>query len=57
MKKISFDHLDSGANTGVYDERYGLVVQDEGTQAEFFFPTRNRKDTGVVLASVRCDPS
>ena len=49
MKKISFDYLDSCSNNGVYDERYGLVIQDEGSEAEFFFPTRNRHESGVVL--------
>ena len=48
MKKISFDHLDSGNNGGVYNERYGLVLQDEGSQCEFFYPTVNRKESGVI---------
>ena len=46
--KVSFDHLDSCENGGPEGERYGHVMQDEGSEAEGFFATVNRAANGVV---------
>ena len=47
--KISLDWLDSYRNNGTGNERYGLVLNDEGSKVNSFFPTVNRKTASVCL--------
>ncbi len=41
-KKLRMDHLDAGAATGYGEQRFGLLMIDEGSEAHAFHCTKTR---------------